>query len=141
MRFTKYLEAAVCFYIGAFLILLLHYVSWVLEARTGYKIGPEVGIDIETLFHFVAFLPYLGAFMVIEYELSRFNGQVLERRYLVPISLSIGVIVSYTFLYDLDFLFWLVYEKGTGTILLSVIAVELLVLLIHAVIVGRLSRS
>jgi hypothetical protein len=62
---------------------------------------------------------------------------LLERQYLLPAALLVGAIVAYTFLYDLDFLFGLVHEKGNGTIFLSVIAVELLFLLAHAAIVCR----
>ena len=141
MKSRKFLQAAAYFYLGAFAILSLHYLAWVIEAQFGSKIGPEVGLDLVALAHLVAFLPYYGAFVAIEYGLSRFNGVLLERQFLLPLSLSTGAVVSYTALYELDFLFWLLLEKGAETIFLSVIAVELLVLLMHAAIVWRISRS
>jgi hypothetical protein len=141
MKFAKYLEGACYFYAGAFLILSLQYLAWVLESRSGYEIGPEVGLDLAMLFNFFAFIPYYCAFMLIEYGLSWYHRALLERQFLLPVAFLVGAIVAYTFLYDLDFLFGLVYEKGNGTIFLSVIAVELLFLLAHAAIVWRISRS
>ena len=73
--------------------------------------------------------------------MSSVVGRIGSDRELLPVSLSTGAIVSYTVLYELDFLFWLLLEKGAGTIFLSVIAVELLILLMHAAIVWRISRS
>jgi hypothetical protein len=123
---------------AAFLILILQYFNWVLEARSGYNIGPEVGLDLMVLFHFVAFIPFYGAFILIEYALSRLNSEILRPQFLLTASLATGAIVSYTFLFDLDFLFWLVYQKGAGTIFLSVIAVELLFLLMNYAVVWRI---
>jgi hypothetical protein len=141
MRSAKFLQTAAYFYLGAFTVLSLHYLAWVIESRIGNKIGPEVGLDLMALSHSIAFLPYFGAFVAIEYGLSHFHAAIFERQFLFPVALSTGAIVSYTFLYELDFLFWLFYQKGAGTIILSVISVELLVLLMHAVIVWRVSRS
>jgi hypothetical protein len=138
MQFIKFVEAAAYFYIGAFLVLSLQYFDAVLGSRFGYEIGPEVGLDLAAIAHLIAFLPYYGAFVLIEYGLSRFNKAILGRQFLLPVSLATGAIVSYTFLYNLDFLFWLVYERNTGTIVLSVIAIELLFLLMNFAVAWRI---
>jgi hypothetical protein len=102
------------------------------------NIGPEVGLDLAALAHLIAFLPYYGTFALIEYGLSRFNRVILEPQFLLPLSLSTGAIVSYTFLFDLDFLFWLLYDRSPGTTVLSVIVIELLFLLLNFVVVWKI---
>jgi hypothetical protein len=138
---TKSFEEAVCFYIGALVILVLDYTARVTGARLGYNFAAEVGLGPEMLFLVGVTLVYYGIFLAIQGVLSRFRRQLLENRYLLPTSFFTGIVVSFTFISELDFLFWFVYKKDMGTILPSVLVVEIMVLLINFAIVWRTSRT
>jgi hypothetical protein len=80
-------------------------------------------------------------FLMIQGGLSRFQRQLVDPRYLLPIAFFMGIAVSFTFVGELDFLFWFVYKKDMGTILPSALAVEIMLLLINFAIAWRTSRT
>ena len=137
IRLSKYVEGATYFYFGAVLILALDYIARSLGYRFGYNHAPEVGPGIGMLALLFLSVAYYGVFVVVQHGLSRFCRPVLDRQYLLPASLAVGVIVSFSFVSSLDFLFWLLYRKDMGTIFLSVLVIELLFLLINHAIVWR----
>jgi hypothetical protein len=141
MRRLKYFEGALYFYGGALLILMLSYSVRISEYRFGYDFAPEVGLGSEMLILVGVTLAYYGIFLAIQGGLSRFQRQLLDPRYLLPTSFFTGIAVSFTFVSELDFLFWLVYKKDMGTILPSVLVVEIVLLLINFAIVWRASRT
>ena len=137
----KYFEGALYFYGGALLILVLSYSVRISEYRYGYDFAPEVGLGSEMLILIGVALVYHGIFLAIQRGLSRFQRRLLDPEYLLPASLYTGVAVSFTFVAELDFLFWFVYKKDMGTILPSALIVEIMLLLINFAIVWRTSRA
>jgi hypothetical protein len=86
-------------------------------------------------------MAYYFTFLLIQYGLSRFHKQILDARYLLPAPFDAGIAVGFTFVKDFGFLFWILYRKDMGTILRSVLAVEILLALINFTIVRRVSRA
>ena len=141
MERLKYFEGASYFYGGTLLILILDYSARVAGSRFGYNFAPEVGLGPEILLMLGVTVVYYSVFLIIQFGLSRFHRPILDARYLLPASFAAGIAVGFTFIRDFDFLFWILYQKDLGTIFASVLAVEILFLLINFAIVWRASRA
>jgi hypothetical protein len=140
-KLRKYGEGAIYFYVGALLILVLDYVARSTGYQFGYNYAPEGGPGLGMSVLLLFTVAYYGTFLAVQHGLSRLCKQILELQYLLPASLAAGVVVSFSFLSDLDFLFWLVYRKDMGTIFLSVLVIEIVFLLMNAGIVWRIVRA
>lgn len=141
MKSLKYFEGASYFYGGTLLILLLDYSARVTGSRFGYNFAPEVGLGPEILLMFGVTVVYYSLFLMIQFGLSRCHRPILDARNFLPASFAAGIAVGFTFIMDFDFLFWIFYQKDLGTIFGSVLAVEILFLLINFAIIWRTSRA
>jgi hypothetical protein len=133
----KYLYGAAYFYIGTFVVLVLADTTQLIEYQLGYGHRPEVGMDFGMLALLAGTIVYYGVFLMVQYGLSRFCSAILEPQYLLPASFAAGMVASFAFFSELDFLVWILYQRDMGTIFLSVFLIELLFLLLNFAIIWR----
>jgi hypothetical protein len=135
----KYIYGAAYFYAGTFVVLALADTTQLIEYQLGYGHRPEVGMDLGMLALLVGTIVYYGVFLMVQYGLSRFCSAILEPQYLLPASFAAGMVASFAFVSELDFLVWILYQRDMGTIFLSVFLIELLFLLLNFAIICRVN--
>lgn len=137
---SKYIQGAIYFFSGMLSVTVLDYVVRYAQYRAGGS--PREGdLLTEVLVLILLTLVYYGFLLLVIYGLSLYKKRVLERAYLLPLSLAAGVVTAFVFQSNADFLFWLVYREDMGTIFLSAFIIELVFLLMNFVGVIRLASS
>jgi hypothetical protein len=135
----KYFESALWFYIGLVFVGILTGTVDQLRFVFGEGSRPDGDLFLMLAFFLVIAIPYYTVFVATQHALAKVCRQLLDKNYLLPVSLSAGAVVSFVFASELDLLFWLFYQRmpAMGTIFPSALVVEVIFLLLNFAIVSR----